>query len=136
MPKPLGKKPPRPAQCSATPPEDSDDEPKTFVKTPEQVSYLDSHLSGYFAHQNARTLDRFWPRVYDGWYKQWPITASPKEIRNHGSSANAILVIRNIRNKVRIPSSLYRTLSTTHFLTDDAHVLPQPGSPQFQVLKI
>ncbi|KAF9790754.1 hypothetical protein BJ322DRAFT_1104403 [Thelephora terrestris] len=46
-------------------------------KFKEQVEYLVTHYQDFLTHQTAVTLDRFWLRVYEGWYKRWPITPAP-----------------------------------------------------------
>ena len=73
-------------------------------KTGEQLEYLLSHWGNFVTHQNEKGLDRFWPRVYDGWYKKWPITPSPELVKEHGSRENAILTLRSENNGVRITS--------------------------------
>ena len=80
--------------------------PKAAWKTPEQLNYLTSHMTDFVTHQTAGSLDRFWPRVFDGWYKQWPISPTPEAIKDCGSSAGAILKARSENNQVRIKASL------------------------------
>ena len=73
-------------------------------KTGEQLEYLLSRWGEFVTHQNEKGLDRFWPRVYDGWYKKWLITPSPELVKEHGSRENAILTLRSENNGVRIMS--------------------------------
>ncbi|KAF9777754.1 hypothetical protein BJ322DRAFT_1114803 [Thelephora terrestris] len=56
-------------------------------KSKEQVDYLVTHYQDFLTHQTAVTLDRFWPRVYEGWYKRWPITPAPGATK--GSAGDA-----------------------------------------------
>lgn len=74
---------------------------KSSGKSDDQVNYLMSHWLDFKAYQAAGTLDRFWPRVFDGWYTQWPVVATPKAVAEHGSPANAVLALRSGTNGVR-----------------------------------
>ncbi|KAF9781016.1 hypothetical protein BJ322DRAFT_1023687 [Thelephora terrestris] len=69
-------------------------------KSKEQLEFLTSHHLGFLTHQTATTLNRFWPPVFDGWYKKWPITVTPADIKQYGSPANAILVFRKVTNEL------------------------------------
>ena len=73
---------------------------KTSWKTEEQTEYILSHYSGYITYQASGSLNRFWPIVYDGWYKEWPITPTPAMAREHGSPAKALLALRTENNRV------------------------------------
>ena len=107
---------------------------KSDWKSPDQLGYLNSHLSRFISFQTAGALTRFWPRVFDGWHKQWPITPSPDDIRQYGSRENAILTLRSTTNTVCIVTCFY--LYPYSFpLTAGSHVVPQPGSSHRQVLK-
>ncbi|KAF9784807.1 hypothetical protein BJ322DRAFT_1109516 [Thelephora terrestris] len=76
-------------------------------KSKEQLEFLTSHHLGFLTHQTATTLNRFWPPVFDGWYKKWPITVTPADIKQYGSPANAILVFRKVTNeKILLKSDL------------------------------
>lgn len=99
-PRRLEKKPPPTPTSATTAPK----LPRGGWKNDEQRDYMLSHWTDYVTHQNAKTLDRFWPRVYDGWYHKWPITPSRDSIREHGSKENAILVFRTDNNSVRTTS--------------------------------
>jgi hypothetical protein len=76
-------------------------------KSKEQVEFLTSHLANFFIHQTAGSLDRFWPRVYEGWQKQWPIVPPAEDIKVHGSREKALSKLRAANNKVRIIRCLY-----------------------------
>lgn len=73
-------------------------------KTGEQLEYLLSQWDRFVTHQTDGRLDRFWPHVYDGWSKAWPITPSAESIKQHGSRENAILALRLETNGVRMMS--------------------------------
>lgn len=83
------------------PPSSGEATSKAVKKSKEQLDYLLAYWPGYVAHQAAKTLDRFWPRVFNGWYEQWPIKPTPEEIGEYGSTANAILTLRVKSNEVR-----------------------------------
>ncbi|KAF9778391.1 hypothetical protein BJ322DRAFT_1025103 [Thelephora terrestris] len=68
-------------------------------KSKEQVEFLTSHLANFFIHQTAGSLDRFWPRVYEGWQKQWPIVPPAEDIKVHGSREKALSKLRAANNK-------------------------------------
>ena len=92
--------------------------PKTAWKTGAQLGYLLTHWSGFISHQNAGTLDRFWPRVYDGWYATWPITATPLSITKWDTPEAATLMLRSENNQVRATDSPARTIDNLFtFLT-------------------
>ena len=109
-----------PTRSEDQPPPDS--EPTIGSSTPkpsrsnwrsdEQTEYMLSHWSGYVTHQASKSLDRFWSIVCDGWYQRWPITPTPAMIREHGSSANAKLVVRKDTNKVSTITKLSPVLLT------------------------
>jgi len=107
---------------------------KNGWKTKEQVDYMLSHWPDYTAHQTSKTLDRFWPLVYDGWYKRWPITPTSEQIGKHGSRANALLVLRSDKNDVSAQKTLSLTLPADflHPLTANSRVVSQPGSSHSQ----
>jgi hypothetical protein len=79
-------------------------------KSKEQVDYLVTHYQDFLTHQTAVTLDRFWLRVYEGWYKRWPITPTPGATK--GSAGDA----RTENNQVRIITFLCLVLLLTSFL--------------------
>lgn len=90
-----------------TPTEVADPSPKPSRmawKTEEQLEHMVTYWGSFLTHQNAGTLERFWPRVYDGWYQRWPITPSSESIKEHGSRENAILALRSENNNVCITS--------------------------------
>ena len=76
--------------------------PRTAWKTREQLEYLLSCWDRFLTYQNEGTLDRFWPHVYAGWNKAWPIVPSPESINEYGSYENAVLTLRSENNNVRI----------------------------------
>ena len=80
--------------------------PKTSWKTQEQEDWMATLMPDFLTHQSNGSLERFWPRVYEAWYKQWPIVPTPEEIENYESPEGAILVLRVAKNKVRIPAHL------------------------------
>ena len=90
-----------PAISSSTPKPSKND-----WKTEEQVEYMLSHWSGYIAHQATKSLVRFWPRVYEGWYKRWAVTLPPEMIRKHGSTAAADKAFRTDNNEVSTTKKL------------------------------
>ena len=63
----------------------------------------------FIDHQNEGTLERFWPPIYDTWYKRWPISPTRQDISTYGSVANATLTLRSKNNTVRITNSYSRT---------------------------
>ena len=79
--------------------------PKAAWKTGEQLEYLLSQWPTFTSHQTAGKLDRFWPHVYDTWYKKWPIDPAPQALKQHGTREEAILVLRSENNQVRITDS-------------------------------
>ena len=76
--------------------------PRTAWKTGEQLEYLLSQWPAFISHQTAGKLDRFWPHVYDTWYKNWPINPTPQALKQHGMREEAILMLRSENNQVRI----------------------------------
>lgn len=64
-------------------------------------------MPDFLTHQSNGSVERFWPRVYEDWYTQWPITPTPQEIAEAGSASGAILIFRNENNKVRILARLF-----------------------------
>lgn len=62
----------------------------------------------FIDHQNEGMLERFWPPIYDTWYKRWPISPTTQDIQAYGSSANAILTLRSKNNTVRTTNSYSR----------------------------
>lgn len=105
------------------------------IKSKEQVEYLLTHWSGYITHQTAKTLDRFWPRVFDGWHERWPATPTPAEVREYGSTANAILTLRVKNNEVRttnaarlVPLTIFK-LRRNFVLGFITVLVPQPSPP-------
>lgn len=79
-------------------------------KTRAQLEYLFSEFQNYHDHQDAGTLARFWPRIYDTWYQRWA-TPNPtrQAIGKHGSLVNATLVLRTENNCVRPTNSYTQT---------------------------
>ena len=74
-------------------------------RTKEQLVYMNSYWTSYLHNQSAGTLDRFWPLVYDGWYKTWPIeTPTPANIKECGSVSAAKLLLHSENNLVRATS--------------------------------
>ena len=67
-----------------------------------QYEVLLSFWTGFLEHQDSKTLARFWPHVYDAWYKMWPITPTPESIDLWGSSEAAMPKLRSRTNLVRI----------------------------------
>lgn len=104
-------------------------------KTGEQLEYLLTHWTGYVTHQNKKTLASFWSRVYDGWYRKWPITPSIESMAKHGSREGAILALRSENNSVRI-TIFYISYSWSRLLSEDPYVVSQPRPPGFQVWQV
>ena len=106
-------------------------------KTGEQLEYLLDQWPGFITHQTSGTLDRFWPRVYDMWYKKWPVASpTPMAVDHAGSLAAAILTARTENNQVRI-TDFY--LCTTNHLwpsSEDSYMVSQQGSSERQGLQI
>lgn len=106
-------------------------------KSKEQLDYLNSHLSDFLTHQAAGSLDRFWPRVYDGWHKKWPVAATADDVKEYDSLEGAILVLRTDNNQVRVITFVCLELLTIQFLnrgfacgSTTKHVpLPNPRNP-------
>ena len=104
-------------------------------KSEEQLAFLNSWMPEFLVHQTAVTLNRFWPQVFDPWYKRWPIVPPPEAIQKHGSSPNAILVLRTENNQVRIEVCFYLVSALIHipdrsFATGFTIGLAPPPSPQ------
>ena len=93
-----GKKPP--PSNSGTAPRSLKKSSKGSSKSDDQIEYLMSHWLDFKAHQAAGTLDRFWLRVFDGWYKKWPIPPTPASIEEHGSSPDAASDLQSKTNGV------------------------------------
>lgn len=102
-PKRSEKKPP-PTPTSATTADAPSKSSRVAWKQGDQLEYMLSHWESFVTNQNEKKLDRFWPRVYDGWYKKWPITPSLESIGKYGSRENAILALRSENNNVSITS--------------------------------
>lgn len=100
-------------------------------KTREQLEYLLSQWSGFISHQNAGSLDRFWPRIYDHWYRMWPINPTPQAIQEHGGRSEAILLLRNKNSTVCIRDPDLHTPPHSCF-PEKLHMVSQPRPPKFQ----
>lgn len=75
---------------------------RTAWKNGIQSEFLASRFEDFLDHQDKGTLARFWPPIYDAWYKKWHTPApTPLAIAEHGSPANATLVLRSGNNRVR-----------------------------------
>ena len=109
-------------------------------KSKEQIDYLTSHMSDYLTHKDAKTLDRFWPSVFDGWYKKWPIdipTPEPGEEHSLPADADAAVALRSHTNDVRILSHFHsRAPKPFPSSTDHSHLVPQQGPPHFRFPEI
>lgn len=92
--------------------------PRAAWKTGEQLEFLLSHWSGFVHHQNEKSLDRFWPKVYYAWYLKWPITPSSESIMQHGNPANATLVLRTDNNTVSVSSSYSHNSDNLFFIRE------------------
>ena len=138
MPQRRSEKPPSDASTSETTAEIPPDKPsKAAWKTGEQLEYMLSQWSLFIDHQNAGTLSRFWPRIYDHWYKTWPIIPTAQSIEMWGSSKEAKVKLLTENNKVRITNSYPRTLIIhSHPLLEDPYVVSQPSSSKFQSRQI
>jgi hypothetical protein len=100
-------------------------------KTGEQLEWMLTEWASFVRHQNEKTLDRFWPRVYHGWATRWPIIPSPESVAKHGSKENAILVIRMELRTVRQVGSSSHTY-VTHPSSENSQLVSQPRPPGFQ----
>ena len=68
-----------------------------------QLEFLFSEFPTFLDHQDKATLSRFWPRIYDVWYKKWQLPVpAPDLVTKHGSLSNATLVLRSENNRVRL----------------------------------
>jgi hypothetical protein len=136
-PKSLGKKPAPAPNLGTAIGASTPKAPKAPGKSKEQLDYLNSHLSDFLTHQAAGSLDRFWPRVYDGWHKKWPVAATADDVKEYDSLEGAILVLRTDNNQVRVITFVCLELLTIQFLnrgfacgSTTKHVpLPNPRNP-------
>lgn len=87
---------------------------KAAWKTGEQLEYMLSLWSDFIAYQNSKRLARFWPRVYDGWYKRWKFTPPPGSTETLGALGTAESAFKKKNNKVRIIIS-YRCTTVRPF---------------------
>ena len=69
-------------------------------KTGEQLEFLLSNWEGFKHAQNAKKLDHFWQRVFEAWYKRWPITPPPSS-HSHEPIENQRLMAQRENNTVR-----------------------------------
>jgi len=105
MPPKRSKKPPAtqaltPAPATATEPTLKPS--RTAWKTGEQYEYMLTFWPEYLTYQDEKALERFWPQVFDGWYRRWPTIPSIQAIGKHGSPEAAVKDIRRKLTKVRI----------------------------------
>ena len=94
-------------------------------KTKEQGAFLLGKSTEFVDYQNEGTLERFWPPIYDTWYKRWPILPTPQDVKAYGSSLNAILTLRSKNNTVRIMNSYSRTRDHSSPLLENSYVVSQ-----------
>ena len=92
-PPPPGLPPPPPPPPPARP-------TRTGWKTGEQLEFLLSHWASFKRSQNNKTLDQFWPRVFDQWHRNWQITPSRASCREYGNPENARLMLQQSKNTV------------------------------------
>ena len=91
-----------------------------------QLEFLFSEFPTFLDHQDKATLSRFWPRIYDAWYKKWQLpTPAPHLVAKHGSTSNAILVLRSENNHVRLTNFFPWTPDRSYPLLENSHVVPQ-----------
>lgn len=70
-------------------------------KTGEQLEFLLRRWEDFKRTQNAKTLDKFWPRVFEDWYTNWPISSSPSLALTHGTVEEGRLKLQKAKNTVR-----------------------------------
>ena len=77
-------------------------------KTGEQLEFLMSRWDSFKRAQNAKTLDHFWPKVFEDWYTRWPVPSSATLIQEYGTMEEGRLALQSEKNGVRDNSySLY-----------------------------
>ena len=110
--------PPTSAPSTQTPKTDTETLPKpsrAAWKNGNQLEYLFSQFESYLCHQDKGKLARFWPPIYDTWYKKWPSPEpTPQAIGTHGSVANATLVFRSRNNRVCLTNSYLQVVNRSH----------------------
>ena len=93
-------------------------------KTGVQLEYLYSQFPTFLDHQDRGKLSRFWPRIYDTWYKKWKTPdPTPEAVIKHSSVANAILVLRSENNRVSLTDSP-RTPDRSYPSLENPYVVP------------
>lgn len=70
-------------------------------KTGEQLEFLLSQWKSFKRAQDAKTLDKFWPRVFEEWFTRWPVPSSPSLARSHNSIEEGRLALQKAKNTVR-----------------------------------
>ena len=70
-------------------------------KTGEQLEFLLYQWPVFKRAQDNKSLDRFWPRVFEDWFKRWPVRSTPTLIKEHGSPEAARLMAQKEKNTVR-----------------------------------
>lgn len=70
-------------------------------KTGEQLEFLLANEQAFKRAQEAKTLDRFWRKVFEEWYHQWEIPSSPSLILEYGSVAEGRVMLQKETNGVR-----------------------------------
>lgn len=73
----------------------------TDWKSGDQLEFLLSQESSFRRAQDARTLDRFWQKVFDEWYHRWPLPSCPTLTHGHNTAETARFMLQKEKNKVR-----------------------------------
>ncbi|KAF9779415.1 hypothetical protein BJ322DRAFT_1113226 [Thelephora terrestris] len=63
-----------------------------------QLEFLLTQEARFRRCQDEKTLDRFWPKVFEEWYHQWPIVPSIAMTRKHGSPEAARMMMQQEKN--------------------------------------
>jgi hypothetical protein len=82
--------------------------PRADWKSGEQLEFLLSQEGSFRRCQDQKTLDHFWPRVFEEWYNRWPIFASSALSRRHGTPEAARVMLQKEKNAVRVYFCLAR----------------------------
>ena len=82
-------------------------------KSGEQLEFLLSQESSFRRCQDMKTLNHFWPRVFENWYDRWPIVSTPALSKKYGTPEAARIMVQKETNAVRLIFSYLATIVLT-----------------------
>ena len=95
-------------------------------KTGEQLEFLLSRFSNFKRSQDEKTLDRFWPRLFEDWYDRWPVPANPTMSKNYGSPEANRLMAQKAKKTVRRVVHLRTFILLTRRFPANQSLVQQP----------